>query len=158
MYASAIEQLYEAYRQPIYTFCLRLLSAAEDAEDATQATFAKAFAALGRFRGDSLARTWLYRIALNEAMAQLRRRKKAAIPLDEQMSSADLTRDVVKNLAVSTALSKLKSDHRTILILRYWEDLAYEEIVEVLRISLPAVKMRLNRAKSEFRRQYGEDL
>lgn len=156
--AGALEQLYDAYRKPIYTLCMRLLGVAEDAEDAMQATFSRAFAAFDGFRGQSSARTWLYRIAVNEAMAQLRRRKNAAVPLDEQMPSADSTRDVAMNLAVSTALSKLTVDHRAILVLRYWEDLAYEEIAEVLRISLPAVKMRLNRAKSEFRKRYGEDL
>jgi RNA polymerase sigma-70 factor, ECF subfamily len=59
---------------------------------------------------------------------------------------------------VRAALAGMGPDHRTILVLRYWEGLTYEEIARVLRISLPAVKMRMSRARAAFRKRYGDDL
>jgi RNA polymerase sigma-70 factor (ECF subfamily) len=154
----ALEQFYNAYRQPVYTLCLRLLGRTEDAEDAMQATFAQAFRHLAGFRGECTARTWLYRIAVNEATSILRRRKRATVPLDEQTAAPDSSNAVMRSVAVHSALARVSPAHRAILVLRYWEDLAYEEMAEVLRISLAAAKMRLNRAKAEFRRYYGDDL
>lgn len=150
----ALEQLYQSHQPPIYALCYRLLERAEDAEDAVQATFVRAFRALPRFRGDSTARTWLYRIATNEALGILRRRRDA-VPVEELIdSSPDSASRVVERLAVRAALARLTPDHRAILVLRLWEELSYTEIAAVLGLSLPAVKMRLNRARAEFRKYY----
>ena len=64
---------------------------------------------------------------------------------------------MVERLAVRAALARLSPDHRAILVLRLWQDLSYTEIAAVLGISLPAVKMRLNRARAEFRKYYEDD-
>lgn len=155
--AWALERLYQSYQPQIYALCYRLLGRAEDAEDAVQATFVRAFRALPRFRGESSARTWLYRIATNEALGLLRRRRDVP-PLEAaEPSSPDRTAAVVERLAVRAALARLTPDHRAILVLRLWEELSYTEIAGVLGISLPAVKMRLNRARAEFRRYYEEE-
>src|SRR5438876_3537194 len=103
----ALERLYHCYQPQIYALCFRLLERAEDAEDAVQASFVRAFRALPRFRGDSTARTWLYRIATNEALGILRCRR-AAPPLEETCaSSPDGTAAVVERLAVRAALARL---------------------------------------------------
>ncbi len=154
----AMEQLYHCHQPQIYALCYRLLERAEDAEDAVQATFVRAFRALPRFRGESSARTWLYRIATNEALGMLRRRRDAP-PIEEaDPASPDGAAAVLERLAVRAALARLTPDHRAILVLRAWEELSYTEIAGVLGISLPAVKMRLNRARAEFRKHYEEDL
>jgi RNA polymerase sigma factor (sigma-70 family) len=154
----ALERLYHSHQPQIYALCYRLLERVEDAEDAVQSTFVHVFRALPRFRGESSARTWLYRIATNEAMGMLRRRREAP-PLEEaEPSSSDRAAEVVERLAVRAALARLRPDHRAILVLRLWEELSYTEIAAVLGISLPAVKMRLNRARAEFRSYYEEDL
>jgi RNA polymerase sigma-70 factor (ECF subfamily) len=85
----------------------------------------------------------------------LRRRREAPGVIDESAGAVDGTSVVVERLAVRAALSQLTPDHRAILVLRLWEDLSYLEIAGVLGISLPAVKMRLNRAREEFRKYYG---
>jgi RNA polymerase sigma-70 factor (ECF subfamily) len=151
----ALEQLYQHHQPQVYALCYRLLERAEDAEDAVQATFVRAFRALPRFRGDSSARTWLYRIATNEALAILRRRRPEPAEEPEGISP-DGAAAVVERLAVRAALARLTPDHRAILVLRLWEELSYTEIAGVLGISLPAVKMRLSRARAEFRRYYEE--
>jgi RNA polymerase sigma-70 factor, ECF subfamily len=154
----ALEQLYEAYRRPIYALCFRLVGRREDAEDAMQAAFAQAFRSLGRFRGECALRTWIYRIAVNEATALLRGRSRTCAEIDLGDSGPDATEEAVRSLAVMAALEGIPPEQRAVLVLRYWEDLGYEEIAAVLRISLPAVKMRLSRAKAAFRKQYGDDL
>lgn len=150
----ALEQFYHAYQPQVYALCYRLLGRTEDAEDAVQATFVRAFRALPRFRGDSAPRTWLYRIATNEALGLLRRRKDPHEWVEESHGAPDGAGAVVERLAVHAALGRLSPEHRAVLVLRLWEELSYSEIAAVLGLSLPAVKMRLNRAREQFRRQY----
>jgi RNA polymerase sigma-70 factor (ECF subfamily) len=153
----ALEQLYHCYQPQVYALCYRLLERVEDAEDAVQATFVRAFRALPRFRGESTARTWLYRIATNEALGALRRRRESPPLEEETLSFPDRASSVIERLAVRAVLARLSPEHRAVLVLRLWEDLSYSEIAAVLGISLPAVKMRLNRARAEFRKQYEDD-
>ncbi|HZP83358.1 MAG TPA: sigma-70 family RNA polymerase sigma factor [Chthonomonadaceae bacterium] len=150
----ALEQLYHAYQAQIYSFCYRLLRCADDAEDATQTTFTSAFRALPDFRGDSSLKTWLYRIAVNEATASLRRRRRVGAPIDEEAPVPDGAGSVVERIAVREAMARMKPEQRVVLGLRYWEAMSYAEIAEVLNLSLPKVKMRLHRAREAFRKQY----
>src|SRR5947209_12614848 len=95
----ALERLYHCYQPQIYALCFRLLERAEDAEDAVQATFVRAFRALPRFRGESTARTWLYRIATNEALGILRRRRDPLMVEENSARGPDSTAVVVERLA-----------------------------------------------------------
>ncbi len=150
----ALEQFYDCYQAQIAALCYRLLTRSEDVEDAMQATFVRAFRALPRFRGDSSAKTWLYRIAVNECMDLLRKRKSAPDTLAENTLEADSAFGHTEQMAVQDLLARLSPEHRVILALRFWEEMSYEEIAQTLGISLPTVKMRLWRAKREFRRRY----
>jgi RNA polymerase sigma-70 factor (ECF subfamily) len=150
----ALEQFYRSYHPAIYTLCYRLVGRAEDAQDAMQATFVRAFCDLSRFRGESAVRTWLYRIAVNEALGLLRKRREAPGAYELEVAVPGGEPAVLERLAVQAALARVKPAHRAILVLRFWEGLGYEEIALVLRISLPAVKMRLKRARDEFRKCY----
>jgi RNA polymerase sigma-70 factor, ECF subfamily len=153
----ALEQLYHGHQPQVYALCYRLLGRADDAEDAVQATFVRAFRALPRFRGESSTRTWLYRIATNEALSMLRRRRESPAPLDETPGAPDGAAAVLERLTVRAAMARLTPGHRAILVLRLWEELSYAEIATVLGISLPAVKMRLSRAREQFRKFYEEE-
>ena len=153
----ALERFYYAYQAAVYRLCHRVLGRAEDAEDAAQSTFVRAFAALPRFRGNSTAQTWVYRIAINEAVSLLRRRGNRWTQMEEAAEvQPDGTIGVAGRMAVQGALTRVKPEHRAILILRFWEELSYEEIAAVLDLSLPAMKMRLKRAKEEFRKCYND--
>jgi RNA polymerase sigma-70 factor (ECF subfamily) len=159
----ALERLYSDHQPQVYALCRKLLGSAADAEDVAQTVFVRAFRELPRFRGDSAVKTWLYRIAVNESLGALRRRRSATEPLDECLAAGCQGQGcygevIVERLAVQAALATLSPDQRTILVLRFWEGLSYEEIAAVMRISLSAVKMRLLRARNEFRRRYQEDL
>jgi RNA polymerase sigma-70 factor (ECF subfamily) len=166
----ALSRFYSAYYPLVWSLCRRLLRSEADAEDALQTTFVRAFAALPGFRGEGSVKTWLYRIALNEAMTQLRKRAAGpgvTVPLDDERDGADNGAGsgflaaspnsgaaIAENVTVRALLETMKPEYRTVLVLRFWEDLAYEEIAEVTGLSLSNVKMRLHRAKEEFRRLY----
>ena len=150
--AWALERFYHLYQPQVYALCYRLLGRAEDAQDATQSAFIRAFRSFSGFRGESGVRTWLYRIAVNEALTLIRKRKDTA-ELSETPGRAPEP-GVLERLVVEAALARVTPDHRAVLILRFWEGLSYEEIAGVLEISLPAAKMRLHRARDDFRRWY----
>lgn len=154
--AWALERFYHQHQSRVYGLCMRLLARCEDAEDAMQATFIRAFRELPRFRGESSARTWLYRIAVNEALGMLRRRRDLSPPDEHLAGPADTGLSATERIAVQAALARLKPDHRAVLVLRFWEDLSYEEVAEVLGLSLSAVKMRVKRARDAFRKCYEE--
>jgi RNA polymerase sigma-70 factor, ECF subfamily len=153
-----LEQFYNCYYEQVYALCRRLLGGCEDdARDATQTTFVRAFRELPRFRGESTARTWLYRIAVNESLTVLRKRRAAPQAVEGVEPAGAADPDVVERVAVQAALGRVKPAHRAVLVLRYWEGLGYEEIAGVLGISLSAAKMRLKRARDEFRRYYEDE-
>lgn len=152
----ALERFYNSYRGTVYSVCFRLTGRAEDAEDAMQAAFIRAFRELPRFRGESAVKTWIYRIAVNESLTVCRRRRDEPELNECVLPTADTAPTVAENLAVRAAMARLAPDHRAILTLRFWEGLSGPEIAEVLGITLPAVKMRLHRARHEFRRCYEE--
>jgi RNA polymerase sigma-70 factor (ECF subfamily) len=150
----ALERMYEENHAAVYALCHRLLGRSDDAEDATQSTFVQAFRALPRFRGAASPKTWLYRIAVNEATNLLRKRAKAPAPLEGDAPVGDGAPRVTEHVMVRGAMARLKPDHRVVLALRFWEELSYEEIAAVLGLPLPTVKMRLKRAKEAFRKAY----
>ncbi len=158
----ALEEFYRSYSSQIYSLCYRIVGGQDDAEDAMQAAFVQAFKELPRFRGDCMARSWLYRIATNESINLIRKRTKCDSSgteyTDDLASVPDSAGAVQLKLAVRSSLVNLKPEHRVILVLRYWEQLNYEEIASVLAVSLPCVKMRLSRARIEFRRLYGDEI
>ena len=177
----ALARFYNAYYPLVWGLCRRVLRAEADAEDALQSTFVRAFAALPRFRGENRdgqsasIKTWIYRIAVNESTTILRRRaaQPITVSLDDERDAAgeaaaavgdgirggsagDGAR-VAEQVVVRELLQHLKPDHRMVIALRFWEDLSYEEIAAVLDLPLATVKMRLHRAKEEFRRLYDGD-
>ncbi len=152
--AWALKQFYDGYQPLIASLCYRLLARPEDVEDALQAIFLRAFRALPNFRGQSSVKTWLYRIAVNECMDLLRKRKSAPEALQETMRIENERIGPADKIAVQQALARLAPDQRVLLALRFWEELSYEEIAQTLGLSLPTVKMRLMRAKQAFRRRY----
>ncbi|MBC7807444.1 MAG: sigma-70 family RNA polymerase sigma factor [Akkermansiaceae bacterium] len=154
---NALAQFYAEYKEPVWRLCRRLLRREADAEDVLQTTFVKAFSALPQFRGDASLKTWLFRIAVNEAITLLRRRDSTCLSTtDEEIQelAAPDTMSDTERVAVRTLIASLKPDFRTVIVLRYWEELSYEEIASVLSLPLPSVKMRLHRAKEAFRELY----
>lgn len=163
---SAYGVLVRRYQDRLYPTLLRLTGQAEDAQDLLQDAFLQAFRKLRRFHGESSFYTWLYRIAVNLALSERRRRRpivgwEPSAPgsdsrtvdlVDESDPSAPLERDEI-HASVQAALNHLAPDHRAVVVLKDLDGLRYEEIAEILKIPVGTVRSRLHRARSELRQR-----
>jgi RNA polymerase sigma factor (sigma-70 family) len=144
--------LYERYEQPLYRYCLSLLRDESDAQDALQSSFTAAFAALRRRPPSGPLRPWLFRIAHNEAISLLRRRRPA-MPIDDALS-APAAVDVEESVRVRAELGSLLTDLRALserqrdaLVMRELSGLSHDEIAGALGISRGAAKQTLHDAR-----------
>lgn len=172
--AAAFETLVNERSGEIYGLLYRLTESSEEARDLTQETFLRAFQSIAHFRGDSDLRTWMYRIAINQARNRWRwwrrRRRDVTVSIDApqpngQVSlAATLKSDNSPNpetdalahereRALRRALSSVKRVYREAVVLRDIEGFAYEEIAVALDISVGTVKSRLARGRQELRRK-----
>jgi RNA polymerase sigma-70 factor, ECF subfamily len=165
----AFEELLRTYEDSVYNLVYRLLNQPEDAPDVVQEIFVKVYRNLGHFQGKSTLKTWIYRIAVNEAYNQRRwfaRHKKQEVGLgsgdestagladilpDRCRSPFDLTADHETRALIEEALLKINPVFRSAVVLRDIEDLSYEEIAEVLQLSLGTVKSRILRGREALR-------
>lgn len=165
--STAFDALYARYIDYVYRLCLGVLSDPEEARDAAQETFIRVYEQLGRFSGRSAFSTWLYRVAVNTAIAAGRRKKaRPARPMEEGdwrgLASGEpgparaAERDDHAG-RVREILLKMTPDQRAVLTLRYFLDLSYEEMREVLGFNLGQVKIRLHRARAAFARLWAEE-
>src|SRR6266480_4310521 len=167
--ANAFEELVARYEDKIFRLTSNITGNREDAEDAMQDAFLKAFAHLDGFHGESRFYTWLVRIAANEALMRLRKRRPNQFSLDEPVKGdedlmprelADWGPSPEQRFAqtemheiLSEVIDKLEPDFRIVFVLRDVEELSTEETAKVLGISVPAVKSRLLRARLKLRQK-----
>ena len=169
----AFAMLIAQYSHPVYSLIARNLRDPADAADVTQEVFVKVFRNISGFCGDSSLRTWIYRIALNEASNQRRwwnRHKRQELTIDAQhendegetfsLADALQTSDASPfdcaaraqiRERVAAALSDLPEDFRKVVVLREIEGFGYEEIAEILQLNLGMVKSRLTRGRAALR-------
>lgn len=158
----------ETYSGYIYRLALKMLQNPQDAEDVLQETFIKAFRALPNFNGKSKVSTWLYRIATNEALMFLRKKKPdfVSVEMPSEKSSGDqkslqivdwccipedeLASDEARH-HLDLGIEKLSLALKSVFILRDVEGLSIKETAEILEISESAVKIRLHRARMQLR-------
>lgn len=172
--AAAFNRFVEDRTSDVYALLYRLTEDAEEARDLTQETFLQAFRSIAHFRGDADLRTWLYRIAVNQARNRWRwwkrRRRGVTFSLDEpprdteQPLAARLrdehTRDPERETLahereemIVAALQTLARPYREAVVLRDIEGLSYEEVAAALEISVGTVKSRLSRGRADLRRK-----
>ena len=171
---AAFETLVNERSGEIYGLLYRLTENGEEARDLTQETFLRAFQSIVHFRGDSDLRTWIYRIAINQARNRWRwwrrRRRDATVSIDttetrggptlvatlRSENQLDPEQDALaheRERALRKALSSLRRVYREAVVLRDIEGFAYEEIAATLEISVGTVKSRLARGRQELRRK-----
>ncbi len=155
----AQRELYDRTSRRIYGLLLRMTADPDDAFDLAQETYLKAFARIGQFDGRATLATWLYKIALNEALQFLRlagrERSKLQATAHERETVSDVDRTSAR-FDVADALAALPPDDRTMLLLRYREGLDYRAIAGVIGCALGTVASRLNRARQRLREMLGE--
>jgi RNA polymerase sigma-70 factor, ECF subfamily len=164
---AAFEELVHRYESKIFRLTKNITGNREDAEDAMQDAFLKAYAHLDGFQGDSRFYTWLVRIAANEALMRLRKRRPGQLSLDEPIEGdADLMPRELEDWRPSPereyaqaemqgilaeVIEKLEPEYRIVLVLRDLEELSTQETADALGISVTAVKSRLLRARLKLR-------
>ena len=163
-------RMVDVYSPQIYRLALKMLNDPQDAEDVLQETFIKALRSLPVFEGRSSLATWLYRIALNESLMTIRRRKGETISIDEEREDSENEQAPLQIvdwcclpenelLGAETrrfldgAVKKLSPALRAVFILRDVEGLSVRETAEALQISEAAVKTRLLRARLQLREE-----
>ena len=151
----AQRMLFEQTSGPVYRLLLRLSGNPDDAFDLTEETYLKAFAAFEQFDGRSSPKTWLIRIAVNEAL-QIRRRNQVLKRKLKQLASrvddnGEPLMNAVSRIDVNEALNGLEPSDRAILLLRYHEQLDYAAISRAASIPPGTVASRLNRARQRLR-------
>jgi RNA polymerase sigma-70 factor, ECF subfamily len=166
---SAYETLLLRFQQPVYNLAFRLLNDPGDASDVVQEVFLKVFRNVTHFRRQSSLKTWIYRITVNEAHNQRRwffRHRSREVGLDDEpeqirtrnvpdseRSPFDCTFDRERHELIEGAFARINPLFREAVVLRDVEDLSYEEIAEVLQISLGTVKSRILRGREALREE-----
>lgn len=164
----AFAELVRRYEGKIFRLAQHITQNREDAEDVLQETFMKSYEHLDQFKGDSKFYTWIVRIAVNQALMKLRRRKTdKSVSLDEQIDTGEDT--IVREIAawdedpeqrfsreelgsiLDRAIQSLEPPYRSVFVLRDIDELSTEETAEALGLSVPAVKSRLLRARLQLR-------
>jgi len=153
----ALETLLDRHADRVHAICRRIVAHPEDALDATQEALIAITRGIARFDGRSAFTTWLYRVATNAALDELRRRSRRPIPLDVPYDMATQSGEgaVDARVDVDRALNEVPEEFRTAVVLRDLADLDYSEIAAVLEVPVGTVKSRIARGRQALRGALG---
>ncbi len=155
----AFAQLVETYQSAIYNLCYRMLGEPSEAEDAAQEAFLRAYTQLSTYDPARSFKTWLFSIASHHCIDRLRKRRLTWLSLEEDElpphpalqepnpGPEEMAVRRQQTAAIQALLSKLPPEDRSVIVMRYWYDLSYDEIAEATRTTVSAVKSRLHRAR-----------
>jgi RNA polymerase sigma-70 factor, ECF subfamily len=167
---AAYDELVRTYSASLFHVAYRMLGDSAEASDAVQEIFLKVFRNIGGFKGEAALKTWVFKIAFSEILNRLRwwrrRHRFATMSLDEQPNGASaghsvpsptpspeqLLQSKEQETAIQQALGRISKDHRSIIVLRDIEGFSYNEIADVLGVSIGTVKSRLARARSDLKK------
>jgi RNA polymerase sigma-70 factor (ECF subfamily) len=166
--ARAFELLFRKHQSYAFNVAYGLVGNSDDAADITQEAFLRVHRNMERFRGDASFTTWLYRVVVNLAITELRRRTRSRTLLMEDIAPAEAWRSEedgddtpalhleidAERETVQQVLKHLPPDYRAVLVLRHFQQLAYEEMCQVLGLTMSQVKTRLHRARRMFKERY----
>ncbi len=156
---AAFGMLIEAYQGPVYNLAYRMLNHAGEAEEAAQEAFIRAYTRLDSYDPQHKFSTWMLSITSNYCIDILRKRRAILLSIDEPLPAHPALMSDRENSPeaqtvhgelsdmVQTLLQQLPEDYRQAVVLRYWYEMSYEEIAEVMQTSVSAIKSRLFRAR-----------
>ncbi|MBA2876271.1 RNA polymerase sigma factor SigW [Thermaerobacillus caldiproteolyticus] len=168
---NAYAEIVELYKDKVYRLCYRMLGNRHEAEDAAQEAFVRAYINIHTYNTNMKFSSWLYRIATNLSIDKIRK-KKPSVYLDEEVSGTEgLTvysqlpsteaspEETLESLelqeTVQKAIEKLPEKYRSVIVLKYIEDLSLQEISEILDIPIGTVKTRIHRGREALRKHLG---
>lgn len=155
----AFTQMVETFQRPVFNLCYRMLGNVEEAEDAAQETFLRAYRSIKRYDNSRPFPTWLMSIAAHYCIDQIRKRRMKMVPIEdlgyvelsdeapgpEQSMSRSEEQRMVHGL-----LNELSPVDRAAVVMYYWYDFSYEEIADALSLTESAIKSRLHRARRDM--------
>ena len=152
--------LIERFQEPLYWHIRRMLTCHEDAEDVLQETFLGAYRHLGSFKGDSKLSTWLYKIATNEVLRFIEKHKQTMVALDDlerqyayEVQDSGSDDDTAEQLVwLQKAIRHLPEKQRLVFNLRYYDELEYAEISEILNTQVETLKTNFHYAKENIKK------
>jgi RNA polymerase sigma-70 factor (ECF subfamily) len=159
--SQAFGELVCRYQDRLYSAVVHIVRCRAEAEDVVQEAFVQAYVKLKTFKHNSRFYTWLYRIAVNVSISH-RRRKRVELsveqnrdatgdePIDVSASPSEPLELAERKQKLGRAMSQLTEEHRTIIVLRHMEEFSYEEIADILAISVGTVRSRLHRARAQL--------
>jgi len=161
----AFTHIVERYSGAVYNLCYRMLGSPQDAEDAAQEIFLRAYTRLDSYDANRRFSTWLLSIASNYCIDRLRRRRFAWLTLDDVAFWLPSTNPGPERSAlqreqadeVQRALQTLPEQYRLVTVLRYWHDMSYDEIAALTGLTESALKTRLHRARKQLAAALGEE-
>ena len=139
------------YERPVYNAAYRIVGNPDDAADVTQVVFLKAFEQLDQYKPEFKFFSWIYRIAINESINQIKRNRKHVSLDDREISDSRSPVDFVGaediSRGIQESLMELQEDYRTVVVLRHFSECSYRQISEILHIPEKTVKSRLYSAR-----------
>ncbi len=158
---AAFSLIVEQYKKMVFTLALNILKNREDAEEATQDTFFKAYQSLAGFKGESSVSTWLYRIVYHTSISMLRKRKETTVDLDglDRMTTSSISTQPQngqrleiqdRKRMLKDALLQLEDDDAFIVLLFYYKEQSVEEIAAITSLSTSNVKVKLHRSRKKL--------
>lgn len=154
----AYAQIINKYKNPLYATILRMTKNPYDAQDLVQEAFIKMYEQLGKYNRTGSFSSWMYRVAINHCMDEFRKKryKMKSVEIDERMIASTTTPELIffkneKSRRLERLIATLSEDERIILLLRYVNELSYQEISEAVEIPLATVRNKLHRAKKKMR-------
>jgi RNA polymerase sigma-70 factor (ECF subfamily) len=163
---SAFDEIVKRYQRKVYMLARRILGNHEDADDIAQEVFIKLFYSLNDFKGESSLFTWIYRITVNECKSFLRKKKiKELVQIDEvanllkfgQTPDQELFEKEERNL-IERAVEKLPTKQRMIFVMRFFEDLDYQEIAKILNKPIGTLKANYFHAVKKIQKFIKDEL
>ena len=157
---NAFTVLVDRYKDLVYTLALRMMKHTEEAEEAAQDTFIKAYKSLNKFKGDSKFSTWIYRVAYNTCLDRLKKNKRQQYTVEineyteHQVKTLDNALDQIeakeKEQTIQDCLALLPSEDSFLLTLYYFEELSLEEIGKIVSLKPNNVKVKLFRSRKKM--------
>jgi RNA polymerase sigma-70 factor (ECF subfamily) len=156
---AALERLLHDHADRIHAVCRRIIGNPEDALDATQEAMIAVARGITRFDGNSRISTWIYRVATNAALDELRRQRRRPVPAESEVTSdprRDSTAAVDARLDVDAALATVPEEFRVAVVLRDLCDLDYAEIADALNVPIGTVRSRIARGRAALEAWFRE--
>ena len=154
----AFEELVARFHRPLRCFLVQLLGTSDGADDVMQETWLGGYRGIGRLRDPGKFVSWIYQIARNRAMSRLSQDQRWQ-PLEEpeEITADEPTFSPDDAEAIHRSMERLSPEHREVLLLRFFEQMSYEQMAEVVGCAVGTVRSRLHHAKSNLKQQFEEE-